>query len=98
MIRHMVHLRFAGGVTPDQKSNWMLQFFLRAEGLALSWVGTGRLIFSLNYSDSDFEAVLQRFIAAARAMQADGWWWQDSAQTNRSIRRSIFREFLRQYL
>jgi glutamate-1-semialdehyde 2,1-aminomutase len=28
--------------------NWMLQFYLRAEGLALSWVGTGRLIFSLN--------------------------------------------------
>src|SRR5215470_18160725 len=26
--------------------NWMLQFYLRAEGLALSWVGTGRLIFS----------------------------------------------------
>ena len=25
--------------------NWMLQFYLRAHGLALSWVGTGRLIF-----------------------------------------------------
>ena len=30
--------------------NWMLQYYLRAEGLALSWVGTGRLIFSLNYT------------------------------------------------
>ncbi|HEX3603020.1 MAG TPA: aminotransferase class III-fold pyridoxal phosphate-dependent enzyme, partial [Steroidobacteraceae bacterium] len=29
--------------------NWMLQYYLRAAGLALSWVGTGRLIFSLNY-------------------------------------------------
>ncbi|MEN9631165.1 MAG: hypothetical protein RJA10_4393, partial [Pseudomonadota bacterium] len=28
--------------------HWMLQFYLRAHGLALSWVGTGRLIFSLN--------------------------------------------------
>src|SRR5262249_24008856 len=37
--------------------NWMLQYYLRAEGLALSWIGTGRLIFSLNYTDSDFEAV-----------------------------------------
>src|SRR5262245_31690200 len=26
--------------------HWMLQFYLRAHGLALSWVGTGRLIFS----------------------------------------------------
>ena len=40
------------------------------EGLALSWVGTGRLIFSLNYSDADFEAVADSFVAAARAMQA----------------------------
>ena len=38
----------------DQPSryNWMLQFYLRAHGLALSWVGTGRLIFSLNYGDA----------------------------------------------
>jgi glutamate-1-semialdehyde 2,1-aminomutase len=84
--------------TQPSRYNWMLQFYLRAEGLALSWVGTGRLIFSLNYSDDDFEAVLQRFLAAAHAMQADGWWWQDSTQTNRTIRRGILREFLRQYL
>ena len=84
--------------TQPSRYNWMLQFYLRAQGLALSWVGTGRLIFSLNYSDDDFEAVLQRFVAAARAMQADGWWWQDAAQTNRTIRRGILREFLHQYL
>src|SRR5208283_1003209 len=29
--------------------NWMFQYYLREAGLALSWVGTGRLIFSLNY-------------------------------------------------
>ena len=87
-------------ITYDQPSryNWMLQFYLRAEGLALSWVGTGRLIFSLNYGDEDFEAVLSRFVAAGQAMQADGWWWQDAAQTNKTIRRGILREFLRQYL
>ena len=28
----------------------MFQYYLRAEDLALSWVGTGRLIFSLNYT------------------------------------------------
>ena len=74
--------------------NWMLQYYLREQGLALSWVGTGRLIFSLNYSDADFEAVLDRFIAAAHQMKADGWWWQHVSLSNRSIRRGVVRELL----
>ena len=36
----------------------MLQHYLRLEGLALSWVGPGRFIFSLNYSDAAFEVQL----------------------------------------
>ena len=55
--------------TRPSRYNWMLQYYLRAEGLALSWVGTGRLIFSLNYTEADFEAVAERFVAAAKAMQ-----------------------------
>jgi len=74
--------------------NWMLQYYLRAEGLALSWIGTGRLIFSLNYSDADFEAVADRVASAARAMQQDGWWWCGAAASNRSIRRRILREMI----
>ncbi len=80
--------------TQPSRYNWMLQYYLRAEGLALSWVGTGRLIFSLNYADTDFEAVADRFVAAAQAMQADGWWWSDAALTNKSIRRRVLREML----
>jgi len=74
--------------------NWMFQYYLRAEGLALSWVGTARLIFSLNYGDADFAAVADRVVAAATAMQRDGWWWQDAALTNRAIRRQVLRELL----
>ena len=78
--------------TTPSRYNWMLQFYLRAEGLALSWIGTGRMIFSLNYTDADFEAVAARFIRAAQAMQNDGWWWEGSGNTNREIRRGILRE------
>jgi glutamate-1-semialdehyde 2,1-aminomutase len=76
--------------------NWMLQYYLRAEGLALSWVGTGRLIFSLNYTDAQFATVCERFVAAARAMERDGWWWCDPALSNRSIKRGILREMISQ--
>jgi len=72
--------------------NWMLQYYLRAEGLALSWVGTGRLIFSLNYGDADIAAVGGRFVAAARAMAADGWWDGPADITNKGIRRQVLRE------
>ena len=82
--------------TRPSRYNWMLQFYLRAHGLALSWVGTGRFIFSLNYTDADFDAVLERFVAAGREMREDGWWWDDPAQSNKSIRRGILREMVRQ--
>ncbi len=80
--------------TRPSRYNWMLQFYLRAQGLALSWVGTGRLVFSLNYADEDFAAVAERFVAAAREMQADGWWWSAPALTDKAIRRGILRELL----
>ena len=76
--------------------NWMLQFYLRREGIALSWVGTGRMIFSLNFSDEDFDAFCQRFIRAAHHMAKDAWWWTPEGQTNKLIRRRMLLEMLRQ--
>jgi len=81
--------------TEPSRYNWMLQYYLRAEGLALSWVGTGRLIFSLNYTDADFAEVSKRFVAAAAKMKQDGWWWSDASLTNKSIRRQILKEMIR---
>ena len=74
--------------------NWMFQFYLRAEGLMLGWIGSGRLIFSLDYGETDFDAVADRFVAAAKAMQQDGWWWTDPRATDNSIRRRILKEML----
>jgi glutamate-1-semialdehyde 2,1-aminomutase len=80
--------------TEPSRYNWMLQYYLRAEGLALSWVGTGRLIFSLNYADADFSEVTKRFVAAATKMKQDGWWWHDASLTNKTIRRQILKEMI----
>jgi glutamate-1-semialdehyde 2,1-aminomutase len=80
--------------TEPSRYNWMFQYYLRAEQLALSWVGTGRLIFSLNYTDADFAEVANRFVAAAEKMKQDGWWWHDASLTNKNIRRKILREML----
>lgn len=81
--------------TIPSRYNWMLQFYLRAEGLALGWVGTGRLIFSLNYSEDDFTEVTNRLVRATRLMKEDGWWWHHPQTTNRSIKRQILKEMLK---
>jgi glutamate-1-semialdehyde 2,1-aminomutase len=80
--------------TEPSRYNWMLQYYLRAEGLALSWVGTGRLIFSLNYSDMDFAEVTKRFVTAAENMKRDGWWWREPSLTNKKIRRQVLKEMI----
>jgi glutamate-1-semialdehyde 2,1-aminomutase len=80
--------------TVPSRYNWMLQYYARAEGLALSWVGTGRLIFSLNYDDAAFAEVVARFVQAARAMRSDGWWWTAPGTTNKMLRRQVLKETL----
>lgn len=74
--------------------NWMLRYYLEAQGLTLSWVGTGRLIFSLNYTEAEFLTVADRFEAAVREMKEDGWWWTAPGLTNRAIHRRILREMI----
>ena len=78
--------------TASSRYNWMLQYYLRDAGLALSWIGTGRLIFSLNFGEVDFEAVAERFLAAAEAMRQDGWWETGALGADRAIKRRILRE------
>jgi glutamate-1-semialdehyde 2,1-aminomutase len=79
----------------DSRYHWMLQFYLRAAGLALSWVGTGRCIFSLNYTDHDFAEVVRRFVAAAGQMQADGWWDTPPGFSRAAVQRRILQEMVR---
>ena len=75
--------------------NWMFQYYLREQGIALSWVGSGRMIFNFEFDDTTFDVLTQRFIKAAQRMQEDGWWWTPEHQNNRNIRRQVLKEMLR---
>ncbi|MEY3295015.1 MAG: hypothetical protein RLZZ451_1063, partial [Pseudomonadota bacterium] len=92
-VAHLASV-FTVTYTEPSRYNWMLQFYLRRERLLLSWVGSGRLIFSHNFSEAEFDEAGRRFVAAAQAMQADGWWWRGPAASNKAIRRSVLREAL----
>ncbi len=80
--------------TEPGRYNWMLQYYMRAAGLALSWIGTGRLVFSHDTTDVDFGELTRRFVGAARAMSDDGWWPRVHALSNGSIKRRVLREVL----
>ena len=84
--------------TVPSRYNWMLQFYLRAAGLELSWVGSGRMIMSLNYTDEDFRAVMERFVDAAAQMKEDGWWWESASLTHKTIQQQLIAEMLRAHL
>jgi glutamate-1-semialdehyde 2,1-aminomutase len=79
--------------TPS-RYNWMFQFYLRAEGLEVSWIGSGRFIMSLDYTDEDVRAVTERFVRAADRMHQDQWWWCSPGLTNKAIKRMMTRDML----
>jgi glutamate-1-semialdehyde 2,1-aminomutase len=72
--------------TQPSRYHWMLQYYLRAQGLLLSWTGTGRLIFPIDLSDEDFRDIAVRFLSAAQAMKDDGFFWSDSSLSSTSIK------------
>jgi glutamate-1-semialdehyde 2,1-aminomutase len=63
--------------------------------LLVPWVGTGRFILSHDYTDDQVDEVIRRFTAAAKAMEADGWFWRDPTSTAAAIQSSIAREIVR---
>lgn len=75
--------------------NWMYQYYLRAQNLLLPWIGTGRFIFSHDYSDEEFETVIQRMVAAGEQMLKDGWWWTVPELSNKSIKRTVLKELIK---
>jgi glutamate-1-semialdehyde 2,1-aminomutase len=63
--------------------NWLLQYYLRAEGLTLSWVGTGRCMSSMDFTPDNYQELQVKLINAAQTMQRDGWWLSEEQQPGR---------------
>jgi len=63
--------------------NWLLQYYLRAEDLTLSWVGTGRCMNSLDFSDDDYAELQSKILNAGQKMKSDGWWLNEEQQPGR---------------
>ena len=54
--------------------NWLLQYYLRAEGVTLSWVGTGRCLCSMDFTAQDYTTLQLALVNATSQMKRDGWW------------------------
>ena len=94
----MAHLATVWTVlfTEPGRYHWLLQYYLRAEGLTLSWVGTGRCLCSMDFTDKDYEELQTRLLDAGHAMNADGWWLSAAEHPGRerAMRGSLMREML----
>jgi glutamate-1-semialdehyde 2,1-aminomutase len=63
--------------------NWLLQYYLRAEGVTLSWVGTGRCMSSMDFTTDDYQELQTKLVNAAQTMKHDGWWLSEEQQPGR---------------
>ena len=63
--------------------NWLLQYYLRAEGVTLSWVGTGRCLSNMEFTAEHYQELKEKLINAARKMNQDGWWLSEQQQPGR---------------
>src|SRR5499426_1417968 len=93
----VVHLATVWTVlfTDPGRYNWLLQYYLRAEGVTLSWVGTGRCLGTMDFTEKDYAALQTKLIAAASTMRADGWWLgADHPRREKTMRLRLIREVL----
>jgi glutamate-1-semialdehyde 2,1-aminomutase len=80
--------------TEPSRYNWLLQYYLRAEGVTMSWVGTGRCLSSMEFTDKDYDALQGKLVEAAQKTKADGWWLSAAEHPGRDrhMRAGLVRE------
>jgi glutamate-1-semialdehyde 2,1-aminomutase len=85
--------------TQPGRYHWMLQYYLKDAGVNLSWVGTGRLLFSLEWKQPDYDRLLDKMLGACEEMKKGGWWAPPVANIKKcvglEIGGAIFKDTLR---
>lgn len=71
--------------TKPSRYHWMFQYYLRDSGVNLSWVGTGRLLFSLDWQKADYDELQKRILTACEAMSKGGWWEEPKASIKNKL-------------
>jgi len=56
--------------------NFMFMYYLRAAGLQMAWVGTGKMLLTLEFSDEHLKRLTDIIVKAGKEFKADGWWWE----------------------
>jgi glutamate-1-semialdehyde 2,1-aminomutase len=76
--------------------NWLLQYYLRAEGVTLSWVGTGRCLSSMDFTMTDYHDLQVKLLDAAHQMKNDAWWLtaQEHPGREKTMRARLIREMI----
>ena len=82
--------------TAPSRYNWLLQYYLRAEGVNLSWVGTGRCMFNLDFNEDDLRDLTMAIVNAGTRMRADKWWLDGAEHPRRAqdIKLEVARDML----
>ena len=68
--------------------NWLLQYYLRAEGVTLSWVGTGRCLSNMAFTQQNYTELQVKTVTAASRMKQDGWWLEGLETARRKAMKS----------
>ena len=76
--------------------NWLLQYYLRAEGVTLSWVGTGRCLSNMAFTAEHYDALEAKLVAAASRMMLDGWWLEglEQPELRKAMKSRLTREMI----
>eukprot|EP00747_Dinoflagellata_sp_TGD_P210851 gnl/TRDRNA2_/TRDRNA2_84088_c0_seq2.p1 gnl/TRDRNA2_/TRDRNA2_84088_c0~~gnl/TRDRNA2_/TRDRNA2_84088_c0_seq2.p1 ORF type:complete len:606 (+),score=113.68 gnl/TRDRNA2_/TRDRNA2_84088_c0_seq2:115-1932(+) len=82
--------------TTPGRYHWMFQYYMKDAGINLSWVGSGRLLFALDWKKADYDKLLGLLLNACEMMQKGGWWEPPATNIKRKLGIEFATAFVKQ--